>query len=512
MASGESVYNQTMAGLLRGRARAYPRRMALADGPCRHSFAELDERSDRLASALATRGVGRGDRVALVMIESAAVFELVFAVAKIGAIVVPLNWRWAPSEIGYALSLCKPSLLFVSERFADLVADAPREIPVIRLDDVSPDLEGPLAAFIGDSPRHAEIEIASHEPWLILFTSGTTGRPKGCVHANRSMVIAATSTVGHARLDPDDRMLLTLPLFHVGGLGMSIAHLSIGGAVVVAQSESDICAIRELIEIERCTTLSLDAKRLNELIALQEADERALPLRRLIRGGGLQSFEDVQRCERALNLKVILSYGQTESCGQSLYMAGAEQAVGPRAVGRPAIHVEMRLVDAAGNAVPARVPGELLLRGPTVMLGYWDNPEATEEATGDGWLHTGDNFHQDDEGFLHFAGRLKELIKSGGENVYPAEVEQALVEHPDILECAVAGVPHPRWGEAVKAFVVARANISPAAVAHWCVGRIAGYKKPRYVEFVPQIPRNFLGKIDRRALGALPVTPDQQAD
>ena len=512
MASGESVHSQTMAGLLRGRARAYPKRMALAEGPRRLSYAELDERSDRLASALEARGVGRGDRVALIMVESAAFFELIFATAKLGAIVVPLNWRWAPPEVGYALSLCTPSLVFVSECFADLVAGAPADIPVIRLADTSPDERGQLEEFIGDSPRQAGVDVASHEPWLILFTSGTTGRPKGCVHANRSMVITATSTVGHARLDPDDRMLLTLPLFHVGGLGMSIAHLSIGGAVVIAPSGSDTRAIRDLIEIERCTTLSLDGKRLNELIALQGQDERPLRLRRLIRGGGLQSLEEVLQCERALNLSVILSYGQTESCGQSLYMMGADQAVGPRAVGRPAIHVEMRLVDAAGHAVPVGVPGELLLRGPTVMLGYWNNPEATEEALGGGWLHTGDNFHQDDEGFLHFAGRLKELVKSGGENVYPAEVEHALMEHPDILECAVAGVPHSRWGEAVKAFVVSRVELSPAAVAQWCVGRIAGYKKPRYVEFVPRIPRNFLGKIDRRALGALPVTPDQRAD
>jgi acyl-CoA synthetase (AMP-forming)/AMP-acid ligase II len=501
-----------MAGLLRGRARAYPRHFAVIDGKRRLTFAQLDEVTDRLASPIAGRGVQSGDRVALLMLENAAVFELAFAVAKLGAIVVPLNWRWVPPEVAHALNLCSPSLVFVSKRFQELLKDAPHDLSVVSLADEPQDANGQLCEFVGGSPRLPSADIPSDHPWLILFTSGTTGRAKGCVHATRSMVITAASTVAHAGLKPDDRFLLTMPLFHVFGLDMSIAHLSIGGGVVIARAGSDAGAIRRLIEEDRCTTLSLDGKRLNELMLMQEREPVALPLRRLIRGGGLQGFEEIQRCEQALNLEVILSYGQTEACGQSLYMRGSDQAAGPRAVGRPAIHLESRLANAEGDAVAIEEVGELLLRGPPVMLGYWNDPKSTDEAISGGWLHTGDSFQQDENGFLHFAGRLKELIKSGGENVYPAEVEQALLEHPGIVECAVAGVPHPRWGEAVKAFVVARMELTPVEVAQWCAGRIAGYKKPRFVEFVSEVPRNFLGKIDRRALGLLPVTADQQAD
>lgn len=428
MTFAESALDQTISHFLRERAQTYPQALALVDGTRRLSFAELDAACDRLSAAIAARNVRYGDRVALLMADSASVIELIFAITRCGAIVVPLNWRLSAPEISYALEACEPALVFVSERFTALIEFAPEGSSVVCVSDQQNDGHDPLAAFAGAILTAHYDEPVAADSCLILFTSGTTGRPKGCLHSNRALTINALSTAEHLGLNSDDRLLLTMPLFHVGGLGLAFAHLAAGGAIVAAPPGCDAAKLRSLILSECCTSLSLDAGRIGDLSHLQEQGPHELGLRRLVRGGGMQSVESIHQNERALGLEVVLSYGQTEACGQTLYMRGADQDIGPRAVGRPARHVEARLVDTDGMPVAPGVVGELELQGPTVMLGYWNDSEASAQSVKNGWLSTGDSFYQDAAGFLHFVGRIKELVKSGGENVYPAEVEQVLLE------------------------------------------------------------------------------------
>jgi acyl-CoA synthetase (AMP-forming)/AMP-acid ligase II len=498
---------QTVGALLRGTAAAYPRKFALIEGEQRIDYRTLDQRTDRLAVALACRGVAAGDRVATILTNGIATFELYFALGKLGAIVVPLNWRWALPELRRGLDFSSARLVFVSERFSSLAEELAEGAPVCLV---------PEGDFIGNgewAKLWAEVNagpalptIRGSDPWIMLFTSGTTGKPKGCVHRHSAYSIVAASNAAHLGLTADDTLLLTMPLFHVAGLGISLGHLAVGGGIAIAPRDATPQELVTLIRDERCTVAMLAG-----LAAEVIAPDQPLMLRLLVGGGGMLTPEQLERDVERLGCRIIVSYGQTEAATQSLYMESHEQAVGPTAIGRPAMHLEAIVMDDAGVPVEDGVVGELCLRGGTIMAEYWNDPAATAQALRAGWLRTGDSFWRDSEGYLHFAGRTKELIKTGGENVYPLEVEQVLLAHPAIRDCAVVGVADERWGEAVKAFVVADVAMSAADVAAWCVGKIGSYKRPRFVEFVTVIPRNFSNKVDRLSLAARPVTSGQRA-
>ena len=500
----------TFAALVATSAALNARRTALVDGDLRLSYDALLSRSATIAARLCALGVQPGDRIALLLPDGAAFIELVLAAARIGAIAVTLNWRLAPAEIAHILSDCAPRLIAVHPRYAGLVpADAPGQHLTVESRDVLAALPTAESASSGD-PTGAT-------PLYMMYTSGTTGFPKGCVHGQTGTAAAALALIARRGLTRDDRLLSTMPLFHVAGLGHALAMLAVGGTIIFAPRDADAAALCALAATERCSWASLnDGQTAAMRREIQARGGPMLHLRHNTRGAGFGNPAKIAWLRDEWACTVVGGYGQTEVGGYATFIDYADMLEHPTAIGWPVHHIRMTLLDADGQPLPDdwAGEGEIGIRSPSVMLGYWNKPEATAAALGTGWLRTGDLARRDALGLFHLTGRIKELIKSGGENVYPVEVEQVLAAHPAVLDAAIAGVPDRQWGEAVKAFIVPRAgkSVSSADLVRWCRERIAGYKIPRYVEFIDAIPRDHLGKTRRRELSDRPVTDGQRVE
>jgi acyl-CoA synthetase (AMP-forming)/AMP-acid ligase II len=501
---------ETVADLCRDQAAARPAALALADGTTRLDFGTLNHRTDRLADALRARFVQAGDRVAALLLDGNALMELYLATAKLGAILVPLNWRLAPAELAYILQDCEPALLVADESFAPLVADS--GIPRLVVTDNNAGI-GDYAAFLESGSTTTLPPPAPDAPWLMLYTSGTTGRPKGCMLTQAGHMASTRGSLDYWGVGPQDHLLIALPLFHVGGFGILLTHFAAGAASIICRRHLPTAAMLDLAVAEGCRTLSISPLLLPEIIALQRAAPRPLAISRVTMGGGMHETALIQEVREGLRTEILAGYGQTEAGNFVCYLNAAEQVQNPTACGRPLNHIEVSIQDDNGALLPAGAVGELCLRGPSVMAGYWRNEAATAAAMRDGWLRSGDMMRLDESGFLHFVSRSKELIKSGGENVYPREVELVLLAHPGVADAGVFGVPDESWGEAVKAAIVPRPGEAPdpAALVAWCRQHIAAYKRPRYIEFMDTLPRSPLGKLLVQDLRARPVTPDQRA-
>ena len=502
----------TAAGWCRRLGTSHPRDTAVIDGAREWSFAELDARSERLAEALVAAGIRQGDRVAALLHNGAPLIELYFATAKARAILLPLNWRLAPAELDYIVDDAAPSLLFVSEELAELGAGIATSAQRVTVADgvVGND---PYEAFLAGPG--APLGVAEPDDvWIMLYTSGTTGRPKGCLLDQRGQIISALASAVLWRARPGDRLALALPLFHVGGLGILFAHMIAGATTVIAPRVFPPEVALRLLSERGCTRSAIAPQLYSGLLEVQRQQAVPLHLQLLSMGGGMHEPAQVAAVRDCLGTDILLGYGQTEAGNFISYLTAEEQLARPRSCGRAMMHLDIAIVDENGIPVPPGNSGELVVRGPSVLRGYWNQPEATESALRGGWLHTGDLFTIDEEGYLTLLGRLKELIKTGGENVYPKEVEAALLAHPCIVDCSVFGVPHEHWGEAVKAAIVLApgATLSAAEVVKWCREHIAGYKRPRYVEFMNALPRSDAGKLLMRELRARPVTSDQATD
>jgi acyl-CoA synthetase (AMP-forming)/AMP-acid ligase II len=489
-------------------AAARPGALAFADDRMRCDFGTFEHRTDQLARAMGAAGVAAGDRVAALLQDGCALLELYFATAKLGAICVPLNWRLAAPEIAYILADARPKLGLVDSALAALLPAA--DFPVVSVTDNDAGA-GAYAEFLqggGEPPAAA----AKDAPWLMLYTSGTTGRPKGCLLTQSGQMASTASSLAYWGVAADDTLLIGLPLFHVGGLGIVLTHFAAGAASVICRRHLGTADILDLAAAERARTLSISPTLLPELLARQSERPRDLVLRRCTMGGGMHEPALVQAVHEGLRAEIVAGYGQTEAGNFVTYLGAADQLARPTACGKPLGHLQARLLDEDGAAVADGEAGELCLRGPSVMTGYWQNKRATDAAIRDGWLRTGDVMRRDQDGFLHFVGRTKELIKTGGENVYPREVELVLLDHPAVRDCGVFGVADPQWGEAVKAAVVLHDGeaATAAELVAWCRARIAGYKRPRYVEFLPALPRSALGKLAVTELRARPVTDAQR--
>ncbi|AXB80196.1 class I adenylate-forming enzyme family protein [Novosphingobium sp. P6W] len=498
------------AAALCGRlARSHPREIALLEGERSCTFAELDARSDHLAAALLDAGIRPGERVAMLMHSGIALLEIYFAAAKARAIALPLNWRLAPAELGWIVTDAAPALLFLSAELTGLADGFECQVPriLVAQDTAQDDYESFLAGG-----RAALPQVAEDDTWIMLYTSGTTGRPKGCLLDQKGQVISAMASALQWRARPGDRVLMALPLFHVGGLGILFAHLVVGATVVIAPRHFSAIDALELLHTHKCTRSAIAPQLYLPLVEAQRMRQLPLCLQLLSMGGGMHPPEEIAAVRDALGADILLGYGQTE-CGNFVsYLSADEQMAHPRSCGRPMAHLDVMIADEKGAPVEPGGSGELLVRGASTLRGYWHQPEASAVTLQEGWVHTGDLFSVDEEGFLTLLGRLKELIKTGGENVYPKEVELALREHPAIADCSVFGVPHAHWGEAVKAAVVVQegAALTAADVVAWCRQRIAGYKRPRYVEFLGALPRSDTGKLLMRELRERAVTQDQE--
>lgn len=466
------------------------------------TYGELDEQAARAAGLLAGLGVRAGDRVALLCRNRIAFFELLFACGRLGALLVPLNWRMPAAEVRPLVEDARPKALFFGvedEAAAEVCADA---VPKL----VGLDAEGPTGYRMqrDGSPRHAGRGIwAAGDPWYLLYTSGTTGRPKAVIQTV-GMALANCVNIGQGMgLRGDDTTLNYLPLFHTGGINLTTLPALIDGARVLVLPGFDVDRLVDLLAAGRLDTF-FGVPAVYQALSLHPRFAR-------LEFGGVRAWgcggaplpEGLQRTFLAKGARVMNGMGMTET-GPTLFLmdaAGVERKIG--SVGKPQLLAEVRVVGDDGEDVHAGATGELWFRGPGITPGYYERPEETAKAFVDGWLRSGDLGRCDEDGYYYIVGRLKDMYISGAENVYPAEVEAVLAAHPAILEAAVVGVPDDRWGEVGRAHLLARPGhaIPPAEeLGAWCRARLAPYKVPKTFRTVHDFPRTAAGKIQKHLL------------
>jgi acyl-CoA synthetase (AMP-forming)/AMP-acid ligase II len=493
----------TLANLIREHARERPDAVALVCGDTRRTFAELHARSSRAAGALLEAGVQPGDRVALLMKNTLEYFELVFACSKIDATVVALNWRLAAPEIAGIDADAAPRVLVADAEHVGLVPSRP-DLRVILLGD---EYERLLAAAPADDPS---VPSGSDRVALILYSSGTTGRPKGVMLTNENLSYSRIMARELFRMRDDCVHLVASPLFHVGGIGTGMTSVRIGGRTVILADASPQL-ILDTIARERVTHAFFVPAVIQALVDLAVAEPRDLSSLQVISYGAAPMTEALlRRAIEVLGCGFLQCYGMTETAGTVVALPPEEHvSEGPlarllRSVGRPLPWLEVRVSDLqTGEEAPPGQVGEIWVRSAQNAKGYWNQPDATTETlVAGGWLRTGDGAFRDEEGYFFLQDRLKDMIISGGENVYPAEVENALADHPGVADVAVIGVPHERWGETVKAVVVPREGVDVDAeqLTAFARERLARYKCPTSVDFVSELPRTASGKVLKKAL------------
>jgi long-chain acyl-CoA synthetase len=503
-----------VADVVREHASSRPDVVALRCGARSVTYAELDDRSNRLAQALLSAGVRAGDRVAHLDRTAPEIVELLFATSKIGAVTVPLNWRLAPAELetivadaGAGVMIAGPSYREVAREIAGAVS---QRLEVI---DTGEDYERRLQAAPAVDPGHRG---AASDVAVQMYTSGTTGLPKGVLTTQRNLA-AAYLSADVWLFDSRSVSLTPLPMFHIGGIGWAYLGL-VNGATTILVSEFDAAEVIDLLERERVTNAVFVPTILQMLSAVPGAAERDYSSLRSITYGASPITTPVLRAAlRTFRCPLFGVYGLTETTGGVIQLrpedhdaAGARQHL-LRSAGHPLPWVEMRIVDPAhGCDCDAGDVGEVWLRAPNVMAGYYNRPaETTAALTPDGWLRTGDGGYRDEEGYLFLTDRIKDMIVSGGENIYPIEVEEVISQHPAVVEVAVIGVPDERWGETVKALVVVapEAAVEADELVTFARERLAGYKLPRSVEFVTELPHSPAGKVLKRELRATYAPP-----
>lgn len=477
-------------------------REALVEGEKRFTYAQLDERVTRLANALREMRIARGDRVATCCVNCAEFVEVFFATARIGAMLVPLNWRLAPGELDYQLRDAGARVLFTAPEQAALVARLAADLPLERRVAFGPDYEDLIARASPEAPPEA-LQAGFADPHLVLYTAGTTGRPKGAVLTHANTFWNSVNMATPVGITPFDTTITTLPMFHSGGVGLyTVPTLHIGGRVVVIRSFDPAELLRLVRAYGVRLVFGVPAIWL-ELLKREDFDAAHCPSLRLCVSGGAPHPMAVIDGVAERGFTFLQGYGLTETAPGGTLMPVADWRRKAGSAGKPALHVELRVVAEDGRLCAPDEIGEVQFSGPNVFAGYWGDPQATADAfTPDGWFRTGDLGRLDAEGFLALVDRKKDMVITGGENVYSAEVEDALFAHPAVAEAAVIGVPDPKWGESVFAVVVLRPGAAATAddlIAH-SQARLAKYKTPKAVAFVDALPRNAAGKVLKRDL------------
>jgi acyl-CoA synthetase (AMP-forming)/AMP-acid ligase II len=501
----------TLAEVLRRQAARRPDAVALIHEDRMTCYADLDRRASRIANGLADLGIRRQDRIGYLGRNSDLYFELLFGAARLGAVLVPLNWRLAPPEIGAILADAGITTLFVGPGFGAVPAaiDLSYGLRCMSMDGANEAWPDFVAWRDAADAADRFFPADTDETVLQLYTSGTTGLAKGVELSNANLLhlFATSEEGGPIGFGPEDVVLVCMPVSHVAGTNIGLAGL-VGGATVVVMGMFDPTDLIDIIPRYGVTALILVPAAIQMLVQHPACGAADFSLvRQLMYGASPIAEALVEQARVAFpNAGLWHLYGLTEASGGGTFLPPEmhDPALGKlRSCGRPYPGFDLRIVDPMGQLVPAGTVGEIIIRSPTVMKGYWNNPEATRVAfSPDGFLRTGDAAYMDEEGFVYVHDRIKNMIVSGGENVYPAEVENALFGHPAIAEVAVIGVPDPRWGEAVKAIVVLRpdqAATEEELIAH-ARQRIAGFKLPKSVAFVDALPRNATGKVLHRTL------------
>lgn len=500
-----------LQGMTERGAQAAPQQVALIQGERRLTYAELHDLVLRCVAALRSIGIGEGDRVGYLGLNSIDYVVLMQAALRIGAVTVNINWRLVAREVAYIAADAELALLVTeAERLPQITPGTVGRVILVDAEhDGLPSFEAwvrshqPDARTCSVTPDHAAIQ---------LYTSGTTGHPKGAIltHGSISAAMMQSKKIPEnwAAWGPDDVSLIAMPQFHIGGTGWTVNTLN-AGATGVLLGKPEIEDIIDAVERRRVTKMFAVPAVLGMILNHPRSQAADLgSLRTLLYGASPIPLDILKRCMALFpNARFVQMYGATETSGTIVYLPPEDHDVAgtPRMAGcgKPFPEVELRIGDAEGNPLPPRTIGEVLVRSPLVMSGYHKLPDATASAfVKGGWYRTGDAGYLDEDGYLYLYDRVKDMIVSGGENIYPVEIENALHEHPGVRDCAVIGVPDERWGEAVKAIVVREPGHDCTAeeLIAFARERVASYKAPKSVDFVDALPRNPSGKILKKEL------------
>ena len=487
-----------------------PDAIALSFGTTNRTWAELALRVRRAAAALRAAGLAPGDRIAVLDLNHPSCLELTLACAQVGTANAVVNFRLAPPEIAYVINDAKARLLFVGPEFAGAVDKLRAHLPhverVIHVGGADDEYEAWLAAQSADAERYP---AAPEDCFVQLYTSGTTGFPKGSMLTHRGMLAHSRNVAASQAFDPDSRVQVAMPLFHVGGTSYALMAISLGARLFIMRTPDPAAALA-MLEAEKITHTFFVPALLAVITQVPGAAGRDYSALKALSYGASPMPLPVMRASLKLFPGVLQQvYGMTEQSGAVSVLGPADHidpAVAHRLVsaGKAIAGVEIEIRDAvSGEPVATGERGEVWVRSEQLMGGYWGKPEATAATiTADGWLRSGDGGYLDAEGYLYITDRIKDMIISGGENIYPAEIERVLAEHPSVQDVAVIGVPDERWGEVPKAVVVAApgASIDHEQMLAWCRERLAGFKCPKTIDVVAELPRNPTGKILKKDL------------
>ena len=504
-----------IADLVERNARLHGSRPAFG-GDRGWNHADFAKRVFAFANALRTRGCADHARIAILMRNRVEMLEALYGCACAGLIAVPLNWRLAPAELARICADCEPDLLIREPAFDAAAAAIRAACPAIRFEVICDAATAPALAYEtmldGAPTTRPDAPLDDGSIARLVYTSGTTGEAKGVMLSHGSLVEAARISAWEGGAQPTDRMLIVMPLFHIGG---QIEQMSfwLSGAQTWLRPQFDAAEVLALIETERLTAAHLAPTMVAMLLDHPDITRRDHSSLRLVHyGSAPMPVPLLRRAMASFGPVFVQLYGMTECVLGTVLKAhqhqpdgDAEQLQRLASAGQPYLGVDVRIESEDGSACAPGIVGEVLLRAPALMSGYWNRSAATLGALRGGWMHTGDIGYLDAQGFLFVVDRKKDMIISGGENIYSREVEEALLSHPGVREAAVVGAPDPTWGESVFAFIVAQAdaaNDAAALIGH-CRERIASYKKPQHVRFLAELPRIHNGKIDKKALRQL---------
>jgi acyl-CoA synthetase (AMP-forming)/AMP-acid ligase II len=503
-----------LADVVRTRAKTRGDATAFEFEGRRTSFSEFDINTNRVARALLALGVKPGERIAYLGKNSDIYFELLLGAIKAKVVMAPVNWRLAGPEIAFIVEDCKAPVLFVGPEFVEQVRGIRAQLPSVRhfitTEGGAADWQDFAAwrdAQSGDDPN---IDISPRDIAIQLYTSGTTGKPKGAMLSHANFLNLAQSGKDEKpdwnKWNEDDVSLVAMPIFHIGGSGWGVLGLYQGAKGVIAR-EFDPTKVLDFFEQSGITKLFMVPAAMQFVVRQPRAREVDFSrLKYMLYGASPIPAALLKECIEVFKCGFVQMYGMTETTGTIVALAPEDHVEGlerMRSAGKALPGVELAILDADGNKLPPGEVGEIATRSGSNMAGYWNLPEATASTLNtDGWLRTGDAGYMDKDGYLFIHDRIKDMIISGGENIYPAEVESAVCDHPDVAEVAVVGVPDEKWGEAVKAIVVMKPGKTATAadIIGFTRERIAGFKTPKSVDFITALPRNASGKILRRHL------------
>jgi len=509
---------RTLGDVARYHAEARPSEVAFSFEGRDTSFAAFDRHTNQVAAALVAAGLSTGDRIAYVGKNSDHYFELLIGAAKAGVVTTPIGWRLAAAEIAYIVGDSEAKIVFVGPELIGHIESVAAELtdrPLVVA--MEPAGAGEHPTF--EAWRDAQSDTDAHKPVatsdiaIQLYTSGTTGRPKGAMLTHDNLLAmrreAAANPLDWNRWGPEDVSLVAMPVAHIGGTGWGLVGLLNGAKGVVAR-EFDPFKVLDYIERDRISKMFMVPAALQIVVRQPRAREVDYSrLTHILYGAAPIPLDLLRECMEVFGCGFVQQYGMTETTGTVVYLPPEDHDPAGntrmRAAGLPMPGVEIKVIDEAGTSVPTGTVGEVAIRSPANMAGYWKLADATAKTIDtEGWLRTGDAGYLDEDGYLFIHDRVKDMIISGGENIYPAEVESAVYGHPHVAEVAVIGVPDDKWGEAVKAVVAPKPGVTPDAddIIAFARTRIAGFKAPKSVDFVAALPRNPSGKILRRELRA----------